>query len=54
MWRDIFLANREAMVAGTRAFARALDDLARLIEQGDGPALQAALARIRERRERLG
>lgn len=53
MWRDIFLANREAVIAGARAFARALEELAALVERGDGPALQAALARIRERRERL-
>jgi prephenate dehydrogenase len=53
MWEEIFLANREAVVAGARAFADALADLAALVERGDGPALRAALARIRARRERL-
>jgi prephenate dehydrogenase len=53
MWEEIFLANRAAVVAGARAFAGALEELAALIERGDGPALRAALARIRERRERL-
>jgi prephenate dehydrogenase len=53
LWRDIFLANREAVIGGARAFSRALDELAALIERGEAAALQAALARIRERRERL-
>jgi prephenate dehydrogenase len=53
MWEEIFLANRAAVVAGARAFAGAVEELAALIERGDGPALRAALARIRERRDRL-
>lgn len=53
MWEEIFLANRAAVLDGARAFAGALAELAALIERGDGPALRAALDRIRARRERL-
>jgi prephenate dehydrogenase len=53
MWEEIFLANREAMAAGLGAFRRALGDLERLVERGDGPALRAAIAQIKARREAL-
>jgi prephenate dehydrogenase len=54
MWEEIFLANRDALAAGLGIYRSALDDLARLIERGDGPALRAAIARIKARREALG
>lgn len=53
MWQEIFLANRDALSAGVAGFRRALGDLEALIAAGDGPALEAALARIRAARERL-
>jgi prephenate dehydrogenase len=53
MWEEIFLANREALAAGLEAFRDALADLARLIANGDGDALRAALSRIKARREAL-
>ncbi|MGH7312016.1 MAG: prephenate dehydrogenase [Candidatus Rokuibacteriota bacterium] len=53
VWEAIFLANREAMAASTREFLRALAELSRLLDTGDGAALRAALARIKARREAL-
>ena len=52
-WEEIFLANRDALIAGLEVYRGALADLARLIEAGDGAALRAAIARIKARREAL-
>jgi prephenate dehydrogenase len=53
MWEEIFLDNREAVLAGLEVFRAALDDLAGLIARGEGAALRAALERIKARREAL-
>jgi prephenate dehydrogenase len=53
IWEAIFLANRDAMAASTREFLRALAELSRLLDAGDGAALRAALGRIKARREAL-
>jgi prephenate dehydrogenase len=53
MWEEIFLANRDALAAGLAVFREALDDLARLVADGDGEALRATIARIKARREAL-
>jgi 3-phosphoshikimate 1-carboxyvinyltransferase len=53
MWEEIFLANREALGLGLRAFRAALETLERLIDAGDGDALRAALDAIKTRREAL-
>jgi len=53
MWQEIFLTNRPALVESLAAFRRALDDLERLIEQGNPDALHAALARIKAVRDGL-
>lgn len=53
LWEEIFLHNRPALAASLREFLRALAELAQLVETGDGPALRAALGRIRQRREAL-
>jgi len=53
VWEAIFLANREAMAASTREFLRALAELSRLLDTGDGAALRAVLARVKARREAL-
>lgn len=53
VWEAIFLANREAMAASTREFLRALAELSRLLDTGDGAALRAVLARVKARREGL-
>lgn len=51
VWKEILLANREAVVASLRAFRGALDDLEGLIAAGDGAAVEATLARIKAARE---
>ena len=53
MWEEIFLDNREALAVSLDVYRQALDDLARLVARGDGPALRAAIARIKARRETL-
>jgi prephenate dehydrogenase len=53
MWEEIFRDNRAALSASLEVFRAALDDLARLIERGDGAELRAAIARIKARREGL-
>ena len=53
VWREILLANRDAVAASVAAFRVALDDLERLVAQGDGEALTALLARVKAVREKL-
>jgi prephenate dehydrogenase len=53
MWREILLANREAVRGSMAHFRRALDDLERLVADDDGGALTAYLTRIKATRERL-
>lgn len=53
VWRDIFLANREALAQSLGAFRSALEDLERLIDGGDTTGLEAALARIKAIRHAL-
>ena len=45
MWRDISLANRDALEAEVAAFRVQLDRLAAMIAAGDGAALEAVFAR---------
>ncbi|NKN31970.1 prephenate dehydrogenase [Marichromatium bheemlicum] len=52
MWRDICLANREALSAMLARFSIELADLARLIREEDGDELLALFARAREARDR--
>ena len=51
MWQEIFLANRAALTVAIGAFRRSLDEIDRLVQQGDPAALEAALARIKAARE---
>jgi len=44
MWRDISLANRDALLAEVAAFRAQLDRVAAMIEAGDGAALEAVFA----------
>jgi len=53
VWRDILLANREALAETLRVFRSALEDLERLIATRDARALEAALARIQMIRNAL-
>jgi len=45
MWRDIALANRDALLTEIAAYRTALDALASSIEHGDGAALDTMLTR---------
>lgn len=53
VWREILLANRDAIGASLAACRAALDDLEKLIATGDGDALEALLARVKATREAL-
>ena len=50
MWRDIVLANREALLVEVAAFRAQLDRVATMIAAGDGEALTAVFARARAAR----
>jgi len=45
MWRDIFLANRQAVMQELQGFQAMLAQVERVLHQGDGPALEAFLQR---------
>lgn len=54
MWRDISLANREALLAELLAFRGELDAIARLIQANDGAALHAIFSRASAARRAWG
>jgi prephenate dehydrogenase len=54
MWRDIALANRDALLTELACYRTALDALALSIEHGDRAALDTMLARAAETRRRWG
>jgi cyclohexadieny/prephenate dehydrogenase len=53
LWTDIFRANREALLAGLGRFSGILARWEALVRAGDWGALEAALGRAREVREKL-
>jgi prephenate dehydrogenase len=53
MWRDILLANGDAVRASLAAFRGALDEVERLLAAGDAAGIEALLARIKATREGL-
>ena len=53
MWRDIFLWNRDNLVAFIEAYERRLDELKRLIRTGDGAGIEKELERAKREREQL-
>jgi prephenate dehydrogenase len=53
MWRDIFLWNRDNLVAQLEVYERHLQHLKRLIKAGDGPAIEQELERAKRVREQL-
>lgn len=53
VWREIFQDNREALREAVHAFRQALERLEQLIGSADPLALEDALARIKQARERL-
>ncbi len=50
MWRDIALANRDALLAELTAFRAQLDRVAEMLARGDGAALEAVFGRARQAR----
>lgn len=53
MWRDIFLWNRENVVACIRAFERSLGELRQLIQTGDAAGIEKMLEKAKEEREKF-
>jgi prephenate dehydrogenase len=51
VWQEIFLANRDALLASLDAFRDALGDLERMVRAGDASRLVDALARVKRQRE---
>jgi prephenate dehydrogenase len=51
MWRDIALANRDALLAEIDAYGVVLEAVRDLVAGSDGPALQRLFAEAREARE---
>jgi prephenate dehydrogenase len=52
MWRDVCVANRDALLAELDRFAARLAALRPLLERGDGKALEQVFAEARAARER--
>ena len=50
LWTELFLANREKLVAHIENFEAQLDNLKKLIETQDSNGLQSLLADVREKR----
>jgi prephenate dehydrogenase len=53
MWRDICLANRDALAAVLRQYQEDLEALTAAIEKGDGPWLLETFARAKHTRDTL-
>ena len=52
MWRDVFLANRDAVLAELDGYCAVLARLRDAIVRGDGAALEVVFSRARDARER--
>ncbi len=53
MWRDIFVWNRDNLVAMIEVYVRHLEHLKALIQAGDAGGIEKELARAKQARERL-
>ena len=53
MWRDICLANRDALLAAITSFEAALARMKAALAEGDGATLSADIDRARQERQRL-
>ena len=53
MWRDICLANREALLAAITSFEAALTRIKAAVAEGDGATLSADIEQARQERQRL-
>ncbi|MET0683261.1 MAG: prephenate dehydrogenase/arogenate dehydrogenase family protein [Casimicrobiaceae bacterium] len=54
MWRDISLANRDALIGEIEAYRTELDRIAAMVAAGDGTALEAVFARASMARREWG
>jgi prephenate dehydrogenase len=54
MWRDISLANRDALLGEIDAYRAGLDRIAAMVAAGDGAALEAVFARAASARRAWG
>jgi prephenate dehydrogenase len=52
MWRDICIANRDRLTAEVSRFSKKLEATRKLLEKGDGAALEKLFAEAREARNR--
>jgi prephenate dehydrogenase len=52
MWRDICLANRKALIAELHRYEGELERVRRILERGDGRALEAFFTGARDARDR--
>jgi prephenate dehydrogenase len=52
MWRDIFVANREALLKELDGYGSVLDELRRMLERGDAAALHDLFDQARKARNR--
>ena len=52
MWRDICLANRDRLLQELKSYANELGSIRRLIEKGDGAALEKLFAGARSARDK--
>ena len=52
MWRDICVANRDALLSELKRYQGKLTALEKLLEAGDGPGLEKLFAEAREARDR--
>lgn len=50
MWRDIFLSNREELLAQSKIFQQALQSFEQLVSSGNGDALQTLIRQASETR----
>lgn len=53
MWRDIFLWNKDNVVACIRAYERSLGELRQLIQTEDGAGIEKLLERAKNEREKF-
>ena len=53
MWRDIFLWNRDNVVALIERYQQALDNMKQLIATGDAAGIEKAIERAKHEREQL-
>ena len=53
MWRDIFLWNRDNLVAFIEAYERSLSELKQLIKAGDAAGIEKSLERAKQEREKF-